>query len=366
MQFVTRLLTDKSDIGNTRQDESALAPLAADEALLQVDEFALTANNLTYAAFGEAMRYWNFFPSGEDDWGMMPVWGFATVLQSNVPEVKVGERYYGYLPMASVLRVKPGRFNERGFYDDVAYRRTLPSPYQHYVHCDSDPAYLPALSDYLMLLRPLFFTSYMLADFLMDQKFFGAEQLIISSASSKTAYGTAFCFKDQPATPALIGLTSPRNMDYLAKLGLYNKACPYNELTHLDPTRRTLYVDFSGDEALRQNIHAHFKGSLVYDCYAGSATNTEFLKDVEQYDPQPQQYFAPVQIKKRNKDWGREELIRRYAIAQEAFLTAVADPQRAWMQLEVGEGLDEAAQVIRKLKDSGGRPQDGYVIRLPR
>jgi hypothetical protein len=39
------------------------APSPADgEALLRVESFGLTSNNITYAVFGEAMKYWNFFP----------------------------------------------------------------------------------------------------------------------------------------------------------------------------------------------------------------------------------------------------------------------------------------------------------------
>jgi hypothetical protein len=29
----------------------------------RVEKFALTANNITYAAFGEAMNYWGFYPA---------------------------------------------------------------------------------------------------------------------------------------------------------------------------------------------------------------------------------------------------------------------------------------------------------------
>jgi hypothetical protein len=67
----------------------------------------LTSNNITYAAFGDAMSYWQFWPGTGDDpdgtaWGCIPVWGFGTVVQSLHPGVAVGERLYGYWPMASM------------------------------------------------------------------------------------------------------------------------------------------------------------------------------------------------------------------------------------------------------------------------
>ena len=51
-----------------------------------------------------------------------------------------------------------------------------------------------------MIVRPLFITSFMLADFLQDNAFFGARQVVVSSASSKTAYGTAFCLQGEQAS----------------------------------------------------------------------------------------------------------------------------------------------------------------------
>jgi hypothetical protein len=48
--------------------------LAEGEARLRIDGFALTANNITYAAFGDAMKYWEFFPTGDAAWGNIPVW----------------------------------------------------------------------------------------------------------------------------------------------------------------------------------------------------------------------------------------------------------------------------------------------------
>jgi hypothetical protein len=43
-----------------------------------------------------------------------------------------------------------------------------------------------------VLYRPLFFTSFMLADQLAHDGAAGAQVLALSSASSKTAYGSAF------------------------------------------------------------------------------------------------------------------------------------------------------------------------------
>lgn len=269
---LTRLLTRKTSIGETRLETTSVPAAVAGEALLALESFALTANNLTYAAFGDAKRYWEFFPTERPDWGMMPVWGFAMVRVPTVPELRVGERFYGFFPMADLLRVQPGRFSERGFYDMTDYRQPLPSPYNQYTRCATDSAHVPDLEDQQMLLRPLFFTSYMLADFLDDSGYFGAEQLILSSASSKTAYGTAFCLKAFQSSPNLVGLTAGSNRAFVVGLGLYDSVLSYDELDKVTTSVPTLYVDFSGRQALRDELHRRCD-NLVHDCYAGSTAN---------------------------------------------------------------------------------------------
>src|SRR5436190_15906052 len=102
--------------------------LAEGRAHLRVDRFGLTTNNVTYAVFGDAMRYWDFFPV-ETGWGCIPVWGFAEVVASTSDACAVGERIYGYLPMASDLVVEPGRADPRGFADVAAHRAPMASAY---------------------------------------------------------------------------------------------------------------------------------------------------------------------------------------------------------------------------------------------
>lgn len=361
-----RLLTDKANLGASRLQAEQIAEAGEGEVLLALDTFALTTNNITYAAFGEAMRYWDFFPTGEEGWGHMPVWGFATVAQSRVAGVEEGERFYGYFPMSGFLRVRPDRITERGFYDIAEHRQGLPSPYNQYTRCSADSAYVPELADFQMLLRPLFFTSYMLADFLADNDFFGAKQVVFSSASSKTAYGTAFALADSAEgnTPQRIALTSDHHSDYVSGLGLYDLVVGYQDLAQLDASTPTLYVDFSGSDALRDSIHGHFGSSLVHDCYAGSATNTQYLDEQRWTDPAPQSFFAPVQIRKRNQDWGPQVLSERFDAVQRRFLRAVSDPENGWMTLRVHQGLEAAAAVVEDLYRNGGEPREGHVIRL--
>ncbi|MES2259934.1 MAG: DUF2855 family protein [Pseudomonadota bacterium] len=363
MTMLTRLLTDKTALHRSRIETVPLAPLQDGEVLLKIGRVAVTTNNITYAAFGDAMQYWDFFPTGEDGWGHMPVWGFADVLASGVAGVEVGERFYGYWPIASHLVMRPERVTERGFYDASAHRKTLVSAYNQYTRASADPAYRAADENYQIILRPLFITSFMLADFLQDNRFFGARRLLLSSASSKTGYGTAFCLDRQPDIE-LVALTSASNRAFVQELGCYGQTVPYDALETLDPEVPTLYVDFSGDEALRARVHHHFGAALTYDCYAGSAQAQHFLRDTALPGPAPLLYFAPVQIRKRNADWGPAVVNQKFNEAQLAFIARVGAPSQPWMQVREHAGFAAAQALIEATCLGRIDPRQGNVVTL--
>ena len=214
-----------------------------------------------------------------------------------------------------------------------------------------------------MIVRPLFITSFMAADFLQDKQFFGARQVMVSSASSKTAYGTAFCLHGRNDI-RLIALTSARNRAFVERLGCSHQTASYGELGSIPHEQPTLYLDFSGDEGLRAAVHHHFGAALTYDCFAGSAQNSGFLRDTGLPGPAPQFYFAPGQIKKRSADWGYEEVNRRFNEAQLNFIRRVSDAGDPWMRLVEHHGFAAAAQLSDAMH--GGRidPAQGHVVVL--
>ncbi|MGO4831212.1 DUF2855 family protein [Rhizobiaceae sp. 2RAB30] len=356
---VTKLQTRRNAPGETRIVREEQDPPAEGEVLFAVDRFALTANNITYAAFGDAMSYWQFFPTGDPAWGHMPVWGFADVVSSGVEGIAEGERFYGYFPAASHVAMTPVRVSERGFYDGAPHREKLVSAYNQYTRCSADAGWTSEGEDHQMLLRPLFITSFVLADFLADNKFFGAEQIVFSSASSKTAYGAAWCLGEDAAA---IALTSPGNLAFTEELGVYLMSFVYDDLERIDPKRPTLYVDFAGDTALRGHVHRHFAGSLVYDCLVGAAQNNGLFEKVELPGPKPKFFFAPEQIAKRNAEWGGAELTRRIHEAQSRFIDYLS--QRRLLEIDVVAGLTAAQSVISVFTAGRTDPRRGHVVRL--
>jgi hypothetical protein len=366
----TILQIRKDHLPTTRWHERADEPLAPGQVRVRIDRFALTSNNITYAAFGEAMNYWRFYPSGEEGWGVIPVWGFATVVESTHPDVPVGERVYGYFPMASHTVLTPVRVSAGGWADGAPHRAELHPVYNQLTRCATDPFYTPDTEDVQALLRPLFITSWLIDDFLADNDFFGARVLLLSSASSKTAYGTAFCLarrRGQAGAPRVLGLTSQANLDFTRALGCYDAVIAYDDLAALDRTTRAVYVDFSGSAALRRAIHEGFGDRLAYSCSVGGTHWDELAAkgaSRELPGPKPTLFFAPAQASKRIEQWGAAGLQQRLAEAWVAFMQPVTSAQPPWLRVVEHHGPQAAEAVYRALLDGTAAPQDGHIVSL--
>jgi len=365
-----RLIIDRTDLHRTRWEQTAARPLADGELRLRIDRAALTANNITYAAFGDAMHYWDFFPTGDAATGCLPVWGFGEVMESRHEAAKPGERFYGFFPLADELIVQPARANAGGFLDGTEHRRALHTIYNHYARCSADPGYRAEREAEQVLLRPLFTTSFLLDDFLAEQQGFGAAQVLLSSASSKTAYATAFCLAQRRAPPGarrVVGLTSPGNVDFTRALGCYDEVHAYGDLGKLDRTAAAVYVDFSGSAPLRRSIHEDFGDRLAYSCSVGGTHWTELAArgaSRELPGPKPTLFFAPAQAARRIEQWGAAGFQQRLAASWLAFMQPVTSAQPPWLRVVEHHGPDATEAAYRALLDGTAAPQDGHMVSL--
>ena len=372
-------LVQKDKIQHTVLRETPDLPLADGQVRISIDKFALTSNNITYAAFGDAMNYWKFFPVAADAndvaaMGQIPVWGFGNVVQSSHPGVAVGERLYGYFPMANSVVLKPGRLTPASFYDAAPHRAELHAVYNQYMRCNVDPFYTRESEDIQALLRPLFVTSWLIDDFLADNAFFGAQQTgtdakmgeggvaLLSSASSKTAYGTAFGLKER-AGIEVVGLTSPGNVAFCESLGCYHRVLTYDQLNAVAADRACVYVDFAGNAKLRLAIHTRF-ANLKYSCAIGG-THVENLgggKDLP--GPKATLFFAPSQIKKRATEWGAQEFGKRMVQAWFAFTKVACDPAKPWITVAHHAGASAVTAAYADVLKGQGDPRVGHMLSL--
>jgi NADPH:quinone reductase-like Zn-dependent oxidoreductase len=361
MTSVTRLLVDKTDISRTRAESAEPAALAPGQARLRIERFGLTANNISYAATGDKLQYWQFFPA-EDPWVCVPAWGFATVTESQAEGVAVGERIWGFWPMATELVLQPARVSPFGFVDGAAHRRKLPAIYNEYTRCAVDPMHRDGQEDAEAILRPMFMTSWLVDDFLGDQQFFGAGTVVVTSASSKTAYGTAFqLFKR--AGIQVVGLTAARNQAFVESLGCYHRVLSYEQLDHLDAQAPSVLLDYAGSAEIRRRLHGHL-GQLRHSASIGASHVSEMGSASNLPGPKPEFFFAPTQAFKRVGEWGLPGLMQRMGGDWQSFLQRVLDPTDAWLQVHHHSG-SAAAQAAYQLVLSGGADaRSGHVLML--
>ena len=360
MTATTTFQVRTDQLPTTRWVETPDTPLGPGQVRLRIEHFALTSNNVTYAAFGEAMAYWRFYPTGDEGWGTIPVWGFATVVESTHPEVPVGERVYGYFPMASAVVMTPARVQPDSWFDGAAHRAELHPVYNQLTRCATDPFYTPDTEDVQALLRPLFITSWLIDDFLADNDFFGARVLLLSSASSKTAYGTAFQLAQREGIE-VIGLTSPGNVTFCESLGCYGRVLTYDQLDALGAETPCVYVDFAGNDGLRRAIHTRFV-NLKYSSSIGG-THVEHLGNAKDLPgPRATLFFAPAQIKKRSGEWGALGLGQRLVGAWRAFSARVSRPESPWLVVEHHRGQPAVEAAYAHVLAGRGDPRVGHVL----
>ncbi len=342
----TRFEVVRNDLSRTRTVQADLPALADGQVLTTVDAFGLTANNISYAVFGDMLGYWQFFPS-EGEWGQVPTWGFAEVVASAHDDVPVGTRLFGYFPMASHLVLTPGHVDGGIVVDATPHRAALPAAYNSYRRVDGDPLYDPAREDEQMLWWPLFFTAFVLDRFLATEADFGASTVVCSSASSKTALATAHCLAERGGL-TLVGLTSPANVDLVRTAGRFDRVVTYDEIGSLTP-ESAVFVDFAGDAPVRAAVHRHYGEHLRHSALIGG-THWDKGEPVETPGPEPVLFFAPA-----HWDAGADAGL---PAAWRGFVTGLDD----WFRTEHRAGID--AVEVAYLDTLAGRidPSVGLVL----
>jgi hypothetical protein len=342
------------------------AALAPGQVQCRIEHFALTANNVTYAVFGDNLQYWRFFPAAAP-WGCVPVWGFATVERSSNDAVPVGERVYGFWPMATHARLEPGRVTADGWADRSAARAELPAIYNRYQRVPVRDADQEAIS---AVLRPLFATAWLIDDFLDEAEDFGARQCLVSSASSRTAWATAFCLRrrGRRASLRLVGLTSPARCAATESLGLYDRVVDYGALRDLPADESAVYIDFSGDAALRRAVHGHWAGALTHSASIGGTHHAALGNASALPGPRPTLFFAPSRWQQRSapppQGLGREALLQSMDEAWRDFVARVTDPAAPLLVPQFGHGTQALRGAWLQTLQGRADPRQGLMIAL--
>ncbi|GLH82408.1 hypothetical protein SSBR45G_73170 [Bradyrhizobium sp. SSBR45G] len=333
--------------------------LPAEALLVKVDRFGFSANNITYALLGEQLKYWQLFPA-PDGFGIIPVWGFGDVIASRHPAVAEGERLFGYFPMATHLVIEAADVGKRGLRDAAAHRQGVAPVYNAYARVSDDPAFAGRQGDQQALLRPLFMLSFLVDDFLAEQAHFGATAVVLSSASSKTAFGLAHLLHTRRKDIRVIGLTSPSNAAFVRSLGCYDQVVTYDAVGTLDARSRTAFVDMAGNAALRAALHRHYGDNLVYSGRVG-LTHQDGINDKEALPgARPAWFFAPDHIRTRAKEWGPGGIEKRLGAAWQDF----APRLDGWLTITDARGPDAVRRIYLDTLQGRIPPDQAHMLTM--
>ncbi|MEM9846860.1 MAG: DUF2855 family protein [Bacteroidota bacterium] len=338
--------------------------LEAGEIRLAVQQFAYTSNNITYAILGNRMNYWQFFPAAEaaTDWGVIPVWGFAEIVASNVEELAVGERIFGYFPPAKQIKMRPVGIKQKRFIDGSEHRSSLPAGYNVYTRVKYETGYDATFDQARMLLFPLHITSYFIWDMLQENNWYGAEQIIILSASSKTSTGLGYALQADKNAPKTVGVTSASHLASVEQINIYDQCFTYEQIEEIDTSIPSLIVDMSGNAKVLLALHRQLADNMKFTLNVGlTHWMNASAKPLEgMITARSQFFFVPAQIQKRMKEWG----IETYHHKTTTFLKATALKSKAWLNFRVLDSLEALAAVHPEVCEGKIPATEGIIVDL--
>ena len=338
------------------------------EIIVEIESFAFTSNNVTYGVAGEMMGYWKFFPSTKDPeniWGCIPMWGFAKIKHSNNKELKNGERLFGYFPASNILVMKPIKVSQKTFIDGQDHRKDLPPVYNNYIRLNNEDSYNKDNDNIRALLFPLHITSFCLCDYLQYEDYLGAEQIIIVSASSKTAIGLAQGLHREKGRPEIVGLTSKRNLDFVKDLNSYDHVITYDELDNINIDSPAVMVDMAGNREILGKLHSSL-GNKMIKCITVGMTHWDNETTADDTMGQlmnrerTEFFFAPDHIQKRISDWGTEG----YNQKTSSFMDTRAEQSKSWMNIKEVSGLDNFLSTYDNVIQGDINPNEGIIVNI--
>jgi hypothetical protein len=262
--------------------------------------------------------------------------------------------------MATHLVIEAADVSKRGLRDAAAHRQNVAPVYNAYARISGDPAFSGHNGDAQALLRPLFMLSFLVDDYLAENDFFGARSVMLSSASSKTAFGLAYLLHSGRTAIRVVGLTSASNTSFVKSLGCYDEVVTYDDVTSLPSDRPVAFVDMAGNSELRATLHRHFGDQMKYSGRIGLTHRNSQPDEPLLPGAKPVWFFAPDQIRRRAKEWGPGGVDKRFSAAWSGF----APMLDRWLTVVEGRG---PAAVERVYQDTlAGRipPDQGHMLSL--
>ena len=347
------LLVSRDDLSTTEVRPTTPEPLAPGEVRLAIERFGITAVTATYARFGDSpLQFLNVFQAPEG-YGRVPVWGFARVEESRAPEVEVGTRLFGYLPMSTHHTISPTPV-DGGFLDTTPARDFQHPWYRTYELAPPDEQ-----DDRKALLHPLYPASFNLNEFLGGHVAQGVTDVLITSASSKTAIGLAHLLAAREGVRT-VGLTSTSNLAFVEGLGLYDSVVSYEDLADATVDGPTVFVDFTNSLDRIEEVYGQFGAYLTATTLVGFTHPRLSFEPPRVENPTPELFFTPAVEQELIAQEGAMNYNRRYNDAETEFFSNSA----SWLTVHRGIGPQAIADAYRAAL-AGKQPPDVAEVLIP-
>ena len=207
-----------------------------------------------------------------------------------------------------------------------------------------------------MLLWPLYFTSFLIDDFLDDESMFGDEDRRALQRLEPHLLGARLSAlparRDRGGRP---DLARERRVHRVA--GRLRQVVPYEEIDSIE-AKPAVYVDMSGDAKVRSAVHGHFGDELKHSAAVGITHREDLGGADELAGPKPVFFFAPDRLRKRTAGLGS----RRPQRAARRGLGPYVEWTRSWLRVEHGSGAEDVERIYRELLDGKSDPAVGHVL----
>ncbi|MEM7094905.1 MAG: DUF2855 family protein [Actinomycetota bacterium] len=348
----TDLIIDKADHGSAWLIDSLPADVevADGQILVEVQRFALTTNNMSYARAGDFLGYWNFYLAPDPAHGRLPVWGFGRVARSAHAEIEEGEEMFGCFTIATRVILEPGDVSDFAFSEASERRSELHPWYNRFYRTAADPVTQAGFRDTQPVLWALFMTGWELANEVVDNHTgdgSGVGTVIIASASSKTAWSMAHSL--QGAGLQVVGLTSPGNQTFTESLGCYDSVVAYDDFDPTSVDGDAVLVDMAGNQSVAKAVHEGLGDRLMDSITVGATHRGAGAVEGALAGPPRRFFFIPTVAETKTAEVGHTAYHQGFAEAWASF----APWAGAHLRIEERSGAD--AMLAAYLAMEGGQ-----------
>ena len=367
--------------------DEPLPPLGPWSVRVKIDLVAITSNNLSYARNGTLLHWWELYPvpssapapfNNNEEWGIVPAWGYGQVIESNITAIEVGSSLFGFWPTSSYpIDLKLEVWQAPGHWSEVSeHRRQNMTVYNRYIQVKGQPsdqdrgilagvqtvwqcAYLlnavtfPFRKDGIPI-HPLGFGH----EWSTQDADLSKAVVISLSAASKTARSLAWNFarNREFATNGPLGLlqatSNTVNLATLPDSSLKTHNSPYNDLTgpetlawisNLKPSRFVI-IDFgAADSVLRglsTTLSEHFPNTKITNFAVGSESKV--------YTPEETKTSAASKEQLSKIQVNTSSLRDRAIEAEESAAKWFTDMEDAWSRCISEGGMGDIELLWRK------------------